>query len=480
MDHISISKLFNGRQFLGVCALCLTLSASGIQASVSSVPDDAILDDDRIGERSSARLSQKRLRAEISGGSVVSEESSLSASSSSSSSSSGSSLDSAESEDERNVRRTLRVAGSHSYGSTQIYATPTNDCTFKHLLSHENMLQAILETFVPDENIRVVRLLDAHLRPFAEYEKARSFLNSKRTVAVTDKLSALLEYKSVKDNKFNLSFVNTVTDEENSVHGGSEFIKGLAEIYDDILCGYPLPERNSQVDVLCKMENGGYVIVEMQVAEKSYWDKRALAYAANLYGRQLRKSHQWDDIKKVICINILGGGVKKCAWKTRTRFRKITFKDQFNDTIKDGIEIFQYPLYHESLQEEAGKRKTVKDRTAFLEWIEFFEHADNKKESDMSSIKTDEVRQAYELIKTENLPKYVLDRNREQNNELSQYGERMKIERDEGKVEGKAEEKIEIAKKLMARGDNDEEIHYLTSLSLEQIAVIRSDLVSLS
>jgi predicted transposase/invertase (TIGR01784 family) len=482
VDRINIMKSFNRRLLLGLFALGLMLNASRMQASSNGLQDDVTLSDCQAVGASGTRLSQKRVRSEMSDAHALlapvapaapssSSSSSSSVSSSSSSSSSGGSLDSAESEGEHNLRRTRRGLGSHSHGSAQTYAVPTYDGTFKHLLSHEDVLQSFLETFIPDENVRVVRLLDAHLRPFSEYEKARSFLNSKKTIAVADKLSGLLNEKEVKDNQFNISFTNAITAQENSVHGGSEFIKGLAEFYDDILCGYPLPERNSQVDVLCEVDGKYYAIVEMQISEKNYWDKRALAYAANRYGRQLRKSQHWDNIKKVICINILGGSVDKHTWKTHTKFRKFTFKDQYNKVIDEGIEIFQYPLYRESVRKEADKRKTVEDRNAFLEWIEFFEHADNKSESDMSSIKTDEVRQAYELIKTENLPHYVLEKNREQEKELSsQYSERMKIEREE--------ERTEIAKKLMASHIDDQIICDATGLPLEQIAVLRSGLSS--
>lgn len=501
MDRISNVKSSVRRFLLGAFALGWALNAPGLHASQTSLEyeessGDGRSSSDSSGRTSPVRLSQKRERAEMSRAYELEHSSSTMAtrrwtssesvrsstwdSTESFSSSSSRALcpslsqDSSGSEDERHTRG----VSTRLHGSSQTYAVPTYDGTFKHLMSHEDMLQSFLDAFIPDEKIEVVRLLDNHLRPFAEYENARAFLNKKQTSRVAEKLSALLEENEVKDNEFSISFTNAITAEENSVHGGSEFIKGFAEIYGDILRGYPLPERNSQVDVLCKVEGGGYAIVEMQIAEESYWDKRALAYAANRYGRQLSEGHKWDDIKKIICINILGGGEEQYTWKTHTRFRKLTFKDQYNIPIEDGIEIFQYPLYHESLRQEADKRRTEKERTAFLDWVTFFESANRMKESEACQVKTEKVRQAYELIKSEHLPKRVLDQNLEQERELSRYGERLTIERDEGREEGAEHKAVEVAKKLLHAHLDDQIICDATGLSLLQITELKSGLSS--
>lgn len=177
--------------------------------------------------------------------------------------------------------------------------------------------------------------MDTHLSPFKEYQKARSFVN----YANLEKVKELLDEGDVKDNIFSISFIDTVNDEAKGVHRSGEFIKVFAEIYGNILRSDPKPHRNSQVDSICEVNREYYALVEVQVVPQNYWDKRALAYAANIHGRQLREGEQWDKIKKVICVNILGGGPDDTKWPTRTGFSRITFKNQNKVEIEEGIEV---------------------------------------------------------------------------------------------------------------------------------------------
>lgn len=41
---------------------------------------------------------------------------------------------------------------------------------------------------------------------------------------------------------------------------------------------------------------------------QNFWDKRALVYAAKVYSSQMKEGDQWKDLKRIICVNILGGG----------------------------------------------------------------------------------------------------------------------------------------------------------------------------
>ncbi len=47
------------------------------------------------------------------------------------------------------------------------------------------------------------------------------------------------------------------------------------------------------MDFVCKLNTGETALVEMQVAPQDYWDRRALAYAAALYGNQMREGTKW-------------------------------------------------------------------------------------------------------------------------------------------------------------------------------------------
>ena len=65
------------------------------------------------------------------------------------------------------------------------------------------------------------------------------------------------------------------------------------------------------MDFVCKVDNGEYVMVEMQVMPQKFWDKRTVSYVTVFYGNHLRKDKDWKDITKVIVMNIVGGGERR-------------------------------------------------------------------------------------------------------------------------------------------------------------------------
>ena len=254
---------------------------------------------------------------------------------------------------------------------------------------------------------------------------------------------------------------------------GDKFVVNLAQNYGDLLITYPKPERNSQVDILCRLGDGSHAIVEVQVLPEDYWDQRALAYAARVYGRQLSSGESWEDIRKVICINILGGGPDRVQWDKKPSFQRYTFKNNANEEIEDGIEILQYPLYQETLREIAdAHHKRSENKTAFLEWLEFLENAADKREEDMENVQTEPVRKAYEKIKSENLPKSVKKGIAEQDEKFFQrYSQAFESARKQGMQKGEEigmqkgiEQGIEqgtenIVRRMISRGKSNTTIH---------------------
>ena len=184
----------------------------------------------------------------------------------------------------------------------QVYAIPTYDATFKYLLSDEEICLSFLQAFLPDQKIRRVRMQDQHLRPFKEFQKMRTLINDRKIKRFVNKVNMLDD-----EEKKNITVTLWDHGEAQTLTHGDKFVVNLAQNYGDLLITYPKPERNSQVDILCRLGDGSHAIVEVQVLPEDYWDQRALAYAARVYGRQLSSGESWEDIRKVICINILGG-----------------------------------------------------------------------------------------------------------------------------------------------------------------------------
>ena len=65
--------------------------------------------------------------------------------------------------------------------------------------------------------------------------------------------------------------------------------------FEDIEKAFPKAKYNGTMDFVCKLANGDFSLVEMQVLPKDNWDERALAYAAAFYGKQIGKGQNWFD-----------------------------------------------------------------------------------------------------------------------------------------------------------------------------------------
>ncbi len=63
-------------------------------------------------------------------------------------------------------------------------------------------------------------------------------------------------------------------------------------------------ERQSIVDVLCRDSSGARYVIEMQLTRDKGFEKRAQLYAAKAYSRQLDKSGNYIDLKKIFFIAI--------------------------------------------------------------------------------------------------------------------------------------------------------------------------------
>jgi len=222
------------------------------------------------------------------------------------------------------------------------------------------------------------------------------------------------------------------------------------------------------MDLVCKTDNDKYVMVEMQVTPQNCWDMRALAYVANVYGNQLRKGGDWNHIKEVIGINILGGGKSDQAhWKdTPSQYvRDYKFQEQLGPDTQgrpqrciDGMKLVQYSLMN--APDDALPDKENQD------WITFLKrgHRMNEKEVE-NSITTPGVLQAFKRARLDNLPGEVRDRYVAEDLEFDRYSEHTNML----VREGEHSKAFEIARKMLFRGRPLEEIVEDSGLTKEEV-----------
>ena len=292
-------------------------------------------------------------------------------------------------------------APASAAGGGQIYGIATHDALFKYVLMDDSIRPSFFETFASGLKIQKSERLDEHLNAIQELQHLRQFMHRRETVDTVRKLRSSDCHVSLHDAGCKKSLCSRN-------EKATKFLHGIVAHFEDLKKAFPKPLYDGTMDFACQLEDGNYVLVEMQVLPKDNWNKRALAYVAAFYGNQLRKGSKWKNIKSVIGINILGGGPREQVfWKGphNHHVRHFKFQEQIHknscEMFIEGIEIFQYSLMN-------APDEFPDDQRAKQDWIAFFKRGSHMTEAEVkSTIHTEAVLKAFERAKLSKLPKRV-------------------------------------------------------------------------
>lgn len=241
-------------------------------------------------------------------------------------------------------------------------------------------------------------------------------------------------------------------------------------------------KKQSLVDVLCKDENGVQFIVEMQVASKAGFEKRAQYYAAKAYSRQLNRGQgedgQYANLKEVVFIAIMNYVVFPDKEDYKSDHVILDKKTHENDLKDFSFTFLELPKFKKSRVDEL--------ENIVEKWCYFFKYASETSEADMKKIVEgdDVIEYAYEalnqfnwneqeLLSYEQEIKRVLDN---YNAELYIIEKAQKEGMEKGIAKGMEKEKLENAKRMIALGISLETIAKAVDLPLEQVKKISTNL----
>ncbi|XP_066252015.1 uncharacterized protein [Euwallacea similis] len=254
---------------------------------------------------------------------------------------------------------------------------------------------------------------------------------------------------------------------------------GLAAIHDvEFLATILDPEiaakKQSIVDVLCKDSQGSRYIIEMQFTKTKGFEKRAQYYAAKAYSSQADVGDQYHDLKGVIFIAIADFILfpNKLAYKSdHVTFDKMTFEHDLRDFSFTFIELPKFKKREDQLENIVEK------------WCYFFKHAGETSEDDLKKIIGSDliIGRAYDKLNQYNWSKeerLAYDQTKKRTDDyLSSLEEKLHegilIGQEKGKIEGRQEEKIEVAKNSLKAGVSIDVIAQITGLSHSEISQLK-------
>jgi predicted transposase/invertase (TIGR01784 family) len=275
-----------------------------------------------------------------------------------------------------------------------------------------------------------------YINPFTDFGFKKIFGEEASKILLIDFLNALLLQK----NKIvDLSFKNTE------------------------LLGQTDTDRKVIYDIYCENEIGEKFIVELQKAKQNYFKERTIYYSTFPIREQAEKGEWNYNLKSVYCIGILDF--------TFDDYEESPEKNEVVHTIKlknQNGNIFYEKLTYIYIEMPNFKKAENELTTRLDKWLFFIKNLEDFQ--NMPAIFSDEIfTKAFEKAE---LAKFgAVD--------LGNYETSLKIYRDlkgvidtafdEGKIEGKLEKKVEIAKALKENGVPNHIIIKTTGLTEEEI-----------
>ena len=226
------------------------------------------------------------------------------------------------------------------------------------------------------------------------------------------------------------------------------------------------PCRASVLDILCMDEQGKQYIVEMQVADSCDFKKRIQYYASSVYVLQLRKGEKHEELQPVAVIAI-------------TNFALFPQKQDFKSdhlmldrkTLENDLEDLCYVF----LELPKFKKKIAELETNIDKWAYFFKHADEADNQELEQMAGDApiIKRAYEEVCRFNWSEEELAAYAAMENCEATYESALKKSMEDGEAKGKAKEKLEIARKMLAKGETVAKICEITGLLEEAVLRLR-------
>ncbi|MEY3220177.1 MAG: hypothetical protein RIT27_1534 [Pseudomonadota bacterium] len=222
-------------------------------------------------------------------------------------------------------------------------------------------------------------------------------------------------------------------------------------------------ERKAIFDIYCKSVTGEDFIVEMQKAKLNFFKDRALFYSTFPIRDQAKKG-EWDfKLNAIYYVAILDFIYDEKTEKQKM-FRDVSLKDQDGDLFYDKLHLkfLQMPLFNK--QEHELKNH-------FDKWLYFLKNLDSF-EHIPTILKEPIFEKAFNTLEEANLTREQLEQYQKS---LLTYWELKGVvdtAYDDGKADGKLEEKLEIARNLKQEGFSVEMIEKVTGLSIEEINAV--------
>ena len=242
------------------------------------------------------------------------------------------------------------------------------------------------------------------------------------------------------------------------------------EVQNAELTKETIEDKLSVLDIKAKLDNDKIVDVEIQVKDERNIEHRSTFYLTKMHASQLKIGNSYKEIKKSIVINIL-----KFNYFKRNSYHLIA-KMKFEKTKEKEYVEMGYEREEENATEDLEmhfvelqkfKKKNPEASNRLEQWLWLLIGEGEKIK--MSSEKNEKIKKAIEALEELSMDPVAREAYEARLKGEINYNSAIITAKDEGKKEGNLEMKNKIAKRLLEKGLDIEEIIKITELTREEI-----------
>ncbi|MCX0373536.1 Rpn family recombination-promoting nuclease/putative transposase [Clostridium perfringens] len=233
-----------------------------------------------------------------------------------------------------------------------------------------------------------------------------------------------------------------------------------------------IEDKFSRLDVKATTSNKEHINIEIQVKNEYNMIQRTLYYWSKMYSEQIQNRDNYSKLERTVCINILNFKyLKNDKYHNAYRLKEITSNEELTNIQE--IHFIELPKFNEIGNKEYVEN--VEEMDALEKWLEFLVEPESNTVRQLE-LSNEEIK----LAKSELYRLSMDSKEREQYNmrEKAIYDRISALENAEakGKLEGKIEGTLEVAKKLLLADVDINIIISSTGLNEEEIFKLKEKL----
>ena len=228
------------------------------------------------------------------------------------------------------------------------------------------------------------------------------------------------------------------------------------------------------MDIFCTTQIEEKIDVEIQINNRKNIEKRTLFYWSNMYLSGHKKGQDYNELKSSITINLLNYNNFDATEPMHSMFA--VYNMNTGKKLCNDLELHFFEL-------KKFQKKPIAELSRIERWMAYFSNKLDVSELQELGMQDSKIKDALDASDRfmDDLDERLAYVNREmammdyKSDTEGYYRDGFADGKAEGKAEGRAEERFNILKEMIKNGFDNETIHKITTLSLEEINDFRKN-----